>query len=170
MRRPPRLGSLNFGSSMTVEWRGGLMGLGRVSLSLDLAWLPRVGHHFGRWEESCFLLQVSIQRRDYRVEAWVEGNGKADPWFGLGTLGPGNHHRRPLGAAPEKPHLSTGLTLRVTVSVCAQGGPPYGRGLRPMLVSPILKVGQHGHSLVSCHGEGGVLISASDPLLRRDWR
>ena len=170
MRRLLRLVSLNFGSSMTVEWRGGLMGLGRVSLSSDLAWLPRVGHHFGRWEGSCFLLQGSIQRRDYRVEAWVEGNGKAEPGFGLGTLGHGNQHRRPLVAATEKPHLSTGLTLRVTMAVCAQGRPPYGRGLRPMLVSPILKVGQHGNSMVSCHGEGGVLISASDPLLRGDWR
>ena len=64
MRRLLRLVSLDLVSSMTVEWRGGPLGLGGVSLSGDCARLPRVGGHSARWEESCVLPPVSLPKRD----------------------------------------------------------------------------------------------------------
>lgn len=60
--------------------RGGLMSYGRVSLSGDLAHLPRVWGHFVGKLESCFLAQVSLQERASRAEPWVRATENLEIW------------------------------------------------------------------------------------------
>ena len=64
-----------------------------------------------------------------------------------------------------RPYLGTGLTLRVTMRICDQGGPQAWRGQRATLLSTT----QNANPKISGHGEG-FLISASCSTLGSDWR
>ena len=124
-----RLLSLDFVSAMAVEGWGGLMGHGRIVLSVDLA---RSQLFFvNLWDGRTPFMFVSSgvpPKRNSKAEPWGRVKGHPELWLKIGALGHGNPNMLSLHPATERPYLSTGLRLRVTMCVCDQCGPQAWAG------------------------------------------
>ena len=119
-----RLLSLYCVSGRAVECWGGLMGHGRILLSVDLA---RSQLFFvNLWEGRTpfrFVTSGVPPKEEFQSRALGKSEGTQRTLVKNWGPGHGRPHMRAQGPATERPYLRTGLRLRVTMCVCDQCGP-----------------------------------------------